>query len=157
MASDVLPQSLRPYAFMHSSPAPILKLSWFLYICLPKAVIHTNQWMEIEWLKCLLHGSYCSCYYPCTVDDWRALEAAPELQFWPPCMNANGMILSLQIFNFYANVACGLELSVGSADSIKLCCYGSAAQTILAGYCTVNLAQNKLCLPPWLWGGSWIN
>lgn len=38
-------------ACMRSSAAATLKLGCFLYICLPKAVIHMKQAIETEWLK----------------------------------------------------------------------------------------------------------
>lgn len=85
---------------MRSSAAATLKLGCFLYICLPKAVIHMKQAIETEWLKWLLRSSYYLCYCPCIVDDWRALQAAPELQFWAHYIKAKGMIPSLQLFDF---------------------------------------------------------
>lgn len=85
---------------MRSSAAATLKLGCFLYICLPKAVIHMKQGIETEWLKWLLRSSYYLCYCPCIVHDWRALQASPELQFWAHYIKAEGMIPSLQLFDF---------------------------------------------------------
>lgn len=56
-------------ACMRSSAAATLKLGCFLYICLPKAVIHMKQAIETEWLKRMLRSSYYLCYCPCIVDD----------------------------------------------------------------------------------------
>lgn len=132
-----------------SFAAAAFKLGWFLYIYLPKAVSsvkHTIENESLKWVFC----SFCCCCW-CVVDDLRAIQAAPGLQCWASYVKAKGMIPSLQLFDFYLNVASGLELSLSFCRQCQApCCYGAAAWSILGRYFTANLIQHNLHLPKWL-------